>query len=346
MAEPLRTNKPFGSLTLQPLSHAEFPLLFNEATPLGALEDDLQRVCVESSYVFAADNAGRIIGLVSRMEIQSRLNAANEHERARWAGMPLSSLINATFPLDACSTVDTFAVARPTTPFTGDETSDDPELSGIVTKQDVFVSLKRLMPALHVAMSDPVTGLPNRATFERRLHEEWNRSQRTGSSIAVIVVDLDHFKQTNDRFGHTTGDEMLREVAKRLEESLRSYDIVVRYGGDEFVALCLCCRPGEITIPVQRILDNLSAPSYTRDGLVVPISASVGAAIRHADFAKFEPHDLIAAADQCLYQAKRSRGTAEFVEFGTECYEGAAASRTNDSAVSVEEDTCETAHSD
>jgi diguanylate cyclase (GGDEF)-like protein len=103
-------------------------------------------------------------------------------------------------------------------------------------------------------------------------------------------------------------------VASKLEGSLRSYDVLARYGGDEFVALCVGCRPGEIEIPIQRIFQSLRAAPATLAGRPVPMSASVGAAVRHDGFNDSDPADLFALADRCLYDAKRTRGKAMWKE--------------------------------
>jgi diguanylate cyclase (GGDEF)-like protein len=107
-------------------------------------------------------------------------------------------------------------------------------------------------------------------------------------------------------------------VASQLEGSLRSYDVLARYGGDEFVALCVGCRPGEIEIPIQRIFQSLLTSPMMLEGEPVPISASVGAAVRHDGFSDTDPADLFAVADRCLYDAKQRRGKAMWKEMGSQ----------------------------
>jgi diguanylate cyclase (GGDEF)-like protein len=158
----------------------------------------------------------------------------------------------------------------------------------------------------------------NRLTYERRLQEEWSRAQRTGCSVGLIIVDLDHFKTINDRWGHSLGDQVLRHVASKLEGSLRSYDVLARYGGDEFVALCVGCRPGEIEIPIQRIFQSLRSSPLTLQREPVPLSASVGAAVCHDCFSDSSPAELFAVADRCLYDAKQMRGKAVWKEMGSQ----------------------------
>jgi diguanylate cyclase (GGDEF)-like protein len=192
---------------------------------------------------------------------------------------------------------------------------EDGRLFGIMVDDDMYLSWSRFEPLLSGGITDPLTGLMNRIGYERRLDEEWRRAQRNDTSIGMIVVDLDCFKEVNDNHGHQAGDLILRHVARVLDEELRSYDLVARYGGDEFVALCLGCRLKEIEIPVRRVLRVLSGSSVVWGDQTLQVSASVGAAVRHGGFADSEPTDLFSAADECLYRAKETRGSAFRVEF-------------------------------
>jgi diguanylate cyclase (GGDEF)-like protein len=296
-----------GRLSLSAASVFQPPPTFHQDTSLHALRADAEA----HRYILATDDEGRIVGVVPCGQILRRLEATNSQERARWEGMPLRSLINVVFcpgstkpgvRLDG--NLDCIAI------------TENENLIGISVRDDVFLSWQRLESMLSAAICDPLTGLMNRLAYERRLNEEWARATRTGSSIAVVVVDLDHFKPINDRFGHQAGDEILRTVASVLEGALRSYDIVARYGGDEFVALCLGCHPEEIDIPIQRVLQTLASQPFGVGQVSLPVSASLGAAVRHGGFEECNPSDLFAAADDCLYQAKRSARQACVVEFG------------------------------
>ena len=230
----------------------------------------------------------------------------------RWPGRASSrsgALSIGTFPAASeISTNNVLAVRQ------DDSTRRLGNTACIATEHDLFLSWERISSILAGAMSDPLTGLPNRMAFDRRLNEEWNRSERTGCSIGVILLDLDHFKQINDALGHAAGDAVLQDVAVRFEDSLRSYDLVVRYGGDEFIALCLGCEPGEIEIPVRRIVDNLRKSTVLVDCRPAGIEASIGAAVQHIDFVGFKPKDLFDRADECLYRAKSSGGRAIYID--------------------------------
>ncbi|MEZ6126487.1 MAG: GGDEF domain-containing protein [Planctomycetaceae bacterium] len=264
-------------------------------------------------YVLVQGDGFRIIGLVAVDDIRRRLNSPNSFERNRWRSMPLGAMLNVPLTEE-----------QPSGPqFVEGEVSckaicEQGRLFGLAVDGDLFLSWRRLESLFVAALSDPLTGLMNRLAYERRLREEWERASRTGGSIAVVVVDLDDFKGINDTYGHAVGDEILSRVARQLEMSMRSYDVVARFGGDEFVALCLGCGPGDIRIPLRRVLDSLAEICVQHSGDSIGISASIGAAVRHCDFGSHQPEDLFVAADKCLYEAKQSASSSWKIEFGHE----------------------------
>lgn len=266
----------------------------------------------DNRYVLATDDSGRVVGVVSRDRILQRLQAANSQERERWGAMPVGALMNVVF-------TDT---QTPGTQLKDDldcvAITEDGGLIGLAVENDVFLSWERLEPLLTVAITDPLTGLMNRLAYERRLNEEWYRAIRTGTSVGVLIADLDGLKPINDTFGHQAGDAVLKGTASLLEQSLRSYDILARYGGDEFVALCIGCRPGEIAIPIQRIRERLSSSMFEFDGRSQRVSLSIGAAVRHDGFEDSSPIELFRAADECMYLAKGTSEHAFAIEFGVE----------------------------
>jgi len=302
-----------GRLSLTATSSTVPPLVVHQDTRLNAMEHDL----ADNRYILATNDDGYIVGVVSGKHILKRLRVSNDRERTRWMGMPLNSLIKTKFPASSStdvslldSDIECIAIV------------ENDSLVGIAIKEDLFLSWQRLEPILSGAAVDPLTGLISRLAYERRLVEEWHRAERTGTSIAVIVVDLDNFKQINDVHGHQGGDEVLISVASALEMALRSYDTVARYGGDEFVALCLGCAPGEIEIPIRRIRQAIDSTSVEFGKVILSASASIGAAVRHDNFGQSAPADLFSAADDCMYCAKRSTGTAYRIEFGEACQDG------------------------
>jgi len=155
---------------------------------------------------------------------------------------------------------------------------------------------------------DPLTGLPNRSVFEARLKES---IQRSVADFAVLFLDLDGFKQINDRFGHMVGDAVLRMVAERLIHSLRPTDTIARYGGDEFIVL-LEDMQGETSAAnaAQRLLAAIAEPLAV-EGHILRVGASAGIVLR------CECPDLaqtIRAADRAMYRAK-ALGPGQYVVF-------------------------------
>jgi diguanylate cyclase (GGDEF)-like protein len=156
-----------------------------------------------------------------------------------------------------------------------------------------------------MALRDPLTGLPNRILFADRLEQALARYARGHQPhrVALMFIDLDGFKAVNDRFGHTTGDDVLLEVSRRLEDALRSADTVARLGGDEFTILCEEVADAEAAVALANRLAHSLALPYRLPAGMVSISASVGLALaRPADD---DPDSLLRRADSAMYAAKR-----------------------------------------
>jgi diguanylate cyclase (GGDEF)-like protein len=154
------------------------------------------------------------------------------------------------------------------------------------------------------AECDPVTALPNRAAFNRRLRGEIERARRYSRELSVVLFDIDRFKSVNDRFGHPEGDRLLVEVAGLLKTSLRQSDAVFRYGGDEFAALCPETSGEAMAHALRRLESNMPVESRLRGRLAEPLGISWGAASFPVD--ANEEGELIRIADDRLYACKRS----------------------------------------
>lgn len=156
--------------------------------------------------------------------------------------------------------------------------------------------------AQRLALHDALTGLPNRTLFAERLELALAHVQRHGTGLAVLCVDLDRFKQVNDTYGHPVGDALLRVVAGRLRDCLRSTDTVARLGGDEFAIIqAPLRRTADANLLAGRIVEALSEP-YNLDRQRVSIGASVGLALAPAD--TVDATDILKMADMALYRAK------------------------------------------
>jgi diguanylate cyclase (GGDEF)-like protein len=164
-----------------------------------------------------------------------------------------------------------------------------------------------------LATHDALTGLPNRLLLCDRIAAAVARGRRHGTRAALMVLDLDHFKEVNDTYGHAAGDDVLRETARRLEASVRACDTVARLGGDEFIVLLEdLAAPGDAALVASRIVAACSEPIRSGDH-AMRAPPSVGIAICPEDGANTEA--LLQCADLAMYQAKSAgRGTFRFFD--------------------------------
>lgn len=155
----------------------------------------------------------------------------------------------------------------------------------------------------HLAMTDHLTGLANRVQFERTLNSELAHARRTGEPFTVFYMDLDDFKEINDAFGHFAGDEVLCEVAARMTQQIRTEDLLVRLGGDEFGIFMRQSADASAESLAKRITEVVSAPIMLSTGDRVSVGISIGVAT-YSD-AVDSIATLLAQADQALYAIKR-----------------------------------------
>jgi diguanylate cyclase (GGDEF)-like protein/PAS domain S-box-containing protein len=160
----------------------------------------------------------------------------------------------------------------------------------------------------HLADHDPLTGLRNRRLFEADLELQVGRCQRYGESAALVLIDLDDFKQVNDRYGHRVGDEALRAVARTLARRLRTTDLLARLGGDEFaVLLPHIDRPSaeRVAADLTRVI---AACAVDAGDVVLHLAGSVGFAL--IDRAARDDEQILVEADRAMYAAKRAKALA------------------------------------
>jgi len=263
---------------------------------------------------------GLIEGIVDLRKVRRLLSSDNPVERVRWEKVtsgaiaekvfsvstdgPSDELLNSKTVSAALQACDAIAV------------HDTVGCAAIVAGGDTFVSWKRVCAALEKNHIDPVTLLPPRISFNRRLREEMDRAARTRQGLAVLMIDLDHFKKINDQYGHGVGDATLRMVAASLCDGVRSYDFVARYGGDEFTVICYNCPPSDIRLPIsrlQRAITELPQHPQIPAHVLCEIGLSIGVAVLEFVDEHCPPDVIVEQADACLYQAKRSGRSTSFV---------------------------------
>ncbi|MBY4676399.1 putative bifunctional diguanylate cyclase/phosphodiesterase [Marinobacterium arenosum] len=178
-----------------------------------------------------------------------------------------------------------------------------PELGALAVMSDI-TSLKRAHRLIdHQANYDELTELPNRTMFRKTLQRELNRQAHDQGMLAVLYIDLDHFKCVNDTFGHATGDQLLQVAARRLQSVVRPRDLVARLGGDEFaMVLSGLDDPGYAEQVASRILTRLTTPYHLQDSEIY-VSGSVGIAMFPTDAEC--PEALLQKADIAMYRAKQ-----------------------------------------
>ena len=178
--------------------------------------------------------------------------------------------------------------------------------------RDITERVQQQAQLSHQALHDPLTGVANRRLFEDRLDGALSRARRSGARTALMFVDLDGFKDVNDRHGHRAGDRVLDVVAERLRESLRPTDTVARIGGDEFAVVCEEVRVEEALAIASRLRQSVEVPlRYER--ISISVSTSIGVAFVEGGRSTSEA--LLAEADAAMYRAKlRGSGRIEVFE--------------------------------
>jgi diguanylate cyclase (GGDEF)-like protein/PAS domain S-box-containing protein len=164
----------------------------------------------------------------------------------------------------------------------------------------------------HLAHHDALTGLPNRMSFMERLARQIEQARSAGKSLALLFVDLDHFKRVNDSLGHLIGDQLLQTVAARISASLRAGDVVARFGGDEFIVLLDDASRDDVGQVAHKLLRAIELP-VEAEGRDLSVTPSVGIAMFPHDGAT--PTELIKNADTAMYIAKsRGRANCQFFD--------------------------------
>ena len=155
----------------------------------------------------------------------------------------------------------------------------------------------------HLALSDPLTGLGNRRWLFERLDARWAEAGRHGWLVWVMMVDLDHFKAVNDTYGHQAGDEALLAVSRAIRATVRTEDLVARFGGEEFVLVGICQHDSEPVVLADRLLEAVRALRVEWSGITLRLTISLGIVVAEPDRLT-PPWAALQAADRAMYRAK------------------------------------------
>lgn len=181
------------------------------------------------------------------------------------------------------------------------------------SEKDRVIQLEAARSQLErLVAEDPLTGLYNRRKFHERLYQEYSRAMRYEKDLSLAMIDTDNFKQINDTYGHTAGDQILKKIAETIEGTVRNCDIVARIGGDEFCVVFPETNPKAAMNALKNILRNIDSIRVVQDSISISVSCSIG--YSSIDSHCSDAEDLLIKADKALYQAK-SQGRNRVVEF-------------------------------
>lgn len=166
---------------------------------------------------------------------------------------------------------------------------------------ELAISNRRLE---HAAMTDLLTGLPNRRAGMGALEKAWAASSRFEQAISVLVLDIDYFKRVNDTYGHAVGDKVLIEVAQQIQRAARKDDSVCRLGGEEFLMICRNTALKPALLAADRLRRTIEALQINVGDNVIRSTVSIGVASREPQMADSDA--LVNAADRALYRAKET----------------------------------------
>ncbi len=180
-------------------------------------------------------------------------------------------------------------------------------------RDPIIVEVQVLLQKEQGALVDELTGLYNRRYFNDAIAREVERYKRFGQRFSLVMLDVDHFKRFNDTYGHSAGDDALRTVADALKNTARSFDHVVRYGGEEFALILPHTDSEQAYAAAERLRKAIACTPVTVNGQDVHIAASLGTATFPED--AINGRDLVNRADEALYEAKETRNrTCTFME--------------------------------
>lgn len=172
-----------------------------------------------------------------------------------------------------------------------------------VMEKETVELRNKVVKQRNLAMCDRLTGLPNRAAYDERLDQEYRRWRRFNENLCMVMIDVDHFKNINDNFGHKAGDKVLATIAAVIRDRVRETDFVARYGGEEFVALVTGAKIEDAFKVADKLRASIESCGFHFRGARVPVTISAGIAEFHDNDT---PDDVFERADKAMYEAKNN----------------------------------------
>ncbi|MBL8850104.1 MAG: diguanylate cyclase [Planctomycetaceae bacterium] len=285
----------------------------DHVVPAGmTLEQVVDRIQLDGpGHLLVAHEDGSLAGVISTEELLLRMSAADAVERLKWSRRPIESILSAVITpvapaaIETPTYIDIPAPPESLSPWPCTAYFHRGRLQAVSTDDDVLLSWKSIEPFLLGAARDAVTGLVTRTSFLRSFECELARARRNQKPLSIVLIDIDFFKQINDCAGHATGDVVLNLIAGAICTSVRSYDLVARFAGDEFVALCCECIPDQVQLPISRIQQAISSLPLPSAFPLPQVTLSIGVASVSTVSEDLTCEALLEAADDCLYTAKR-----------------------------------------
>jgi diguanylate cyclase (GGDEF)-like protein len=268
-------------------------------TAVDALGADGARVVDVPDVLAEAGSAGGGLEVLEAAEFDARrvstVRAVTQGEMAAAAA-----------PLPGYGDEAQLACVRRGQPFSSDECA---QLLSLAAQVAAALQMAGLHARLREqAQTDGLTGLANRRHFQDRLSAETSRSRRHGTPMALVLLDIDHFKQVNDRYGHQAGDLVLQHVASVVQDSCRPYDLAARYGGEEIAILAPQTDTPAAAKLAERLRQAIAKTAVSVGaGVTVGVTVSAGvASLDPEDVGSTSPDDLLRRVDAALYGAKRA----------------------------------------
>jgi len=272
-------------------------------------DDETSELLIEASHGLSSDivkntrvSSGQgIVGWVVRTKRELIIyDAKKEPGFAELKGRKVEDGCLMSVPLIAKNNVLGVINVRKKTPYSFDE-KDLAMFRALSIHAAIAIDNAKLY---RLAITDGMTKLYIHRYFQQRLETEIDISEENNRTFSLIMTDIDHFKSFNDTYGHQIGDQVLKTVARLLENSVRDVDIVARYGGEEFIVICPGIGKDEASVPAERIRNSIETYEFFVDGKRVPITISLGVSQYRED--SIDKKMLIECADIALYHAKES----------------------------------------